>query len=60
TNPGDKYVHYGRTDAGGKYVYRGVDTKFHTNPGLKYVYLVLSVTVAAEIDAVGRPWGRRG
>jgi hypothetical protein len=38
TNPGGKYVHYGRTNPGLKHVYRGYDSTFHTNPGLKYVY----------------------
>lgn len=44
TNPGAKYVPYGRnvgkfhTNPGGKYVYRGYGRKFHTNPGGKYVY----------------------
>jgi hypothetical protein len=44
TNPGAKYVPYGRsvgkfhTNPGGKYIYRGYGSKFHTNPGGKYVY----------------------
>jgi hypothetical protein len=38
TNPGGKYVHYGRTNPGLKYVYRGIGSTFHTNPGGKYVY----------------------
>ena len=38
TNPGGKYVHYGRTNPGLKHVYRGIGSTFHTNPGLKYVY----------------------
>jgi hypothetical protein len=38
TNPGGKYVHYGRTNPGLKHVYRGYGSTFHTNPGLKYVY----------------------
>ena len=38
TNAGGKYVHYGRTNAGLKHVYRGYGSTFHTNPGLKYVY----------------------
>ena len=38
TNPGGKYVHYGRTNPGLKHVYRGIGSTFHANPGGKYVY----------------------
>jgi hypothetical protein len=38
TNAGGKYVRYGLTNPGLKYVYRGSGSTFHTNPGTKYIY----------------------